>query len=154
MSMCVYTKQETQQWRPGAGYKCRLRVEKKSEKGCYQAIYGIGVADFNSRPILFRFVPCSAFGTVGVMFVRLMQLQNRTDCPECNNQLVQLQDAYNALSTHVVNDYHKVCSVGLQSQCHHQRQIFPLLRDRAHDRIPCMLAWVSRWVAVQSIALP
>jgi|Transcript_58942 hypothetical protein len=62
-----------------------------------------------------------------------VQGKDAKDCPECNNQLVQLQDAYNALSTHVVNDYHKVLNVNKRAGYHDIKKAYQKAKQEAEE---------------------
>jgi len=55
------------------------------------------------------------------------------DKTELEGQLVMLKDAYNALSTHVVNDYHKVLEIGKRAGYHDIKKAYLKAKKEAEE---------------------
>lgn len=56
-----------------------------------------------------------------------------SDCKDCANQLVALKDAYNALSTHVANPYHKVLKIGKRAGFHEVKKAYMKAKQDAEE---------------------
>eukprot|EP00668_Euglena_longa_P029187 GGOE01036531.1.p1 GENE.GGOE01036531.1~~GGOE01036531.1.p1 ORF type:complete len:320 (+),score=89.17 GGOE01036531.1:92-961(+) len=56
-----------------------------------------------------------------------------TDCIDCDKKIVKIKDAYTALSTHVVNPYHKVLNVPKRAGFHDVKKAFLKAKQEAEE---------------------
>eukprot|EP00667_Euglena_gracilis_P019525 EG_transcript_20934 len=65
---------------------------------------------------------------------KLDELQKEgSDCVDCDKKIVAIKDAYNALSTHVVNPYHKVLNVPKRAGYHDVKKAYAKAKQEAEE---------------------
>eukprot|EP00669_Euglena_mutabilis_P007227 TRINITY_DN2580_c0_g1_i2.p1 TRINITY_DN2580_c0_g1~~TRINITY_DN2580_c0_g1_i2.p1 ORF type:complete len:322 (+),score=81.87 TRINITY_DN2580_c0_g1_i2:33-968(+) len=61
------------------------------------------------------------------------ELEKQTEDPDHDRKLVVINDAYNALSTHVVNDYHKVLNIRQRAGYHEVKKAYTKAKQEAEE---------------------